>query len=200
VTNEAHAQSARPTTDVDRIADAHLDAFVALSPIQATYLGIPGHDEDLDDFSPAGHEAHAALRRRTLAALDAATPVDDIDRVTVAAMKERLGLAEETYAAGIDEMSLNVIASPMQEIRGVFDLMPTDTDQQWVTIARRMAKVPAALEQALESLRLAASRGNITPRRQVEKCLEHCTEFTAEDGYFPTLRRCPGLGGLPGLR
>ena len=51
------AQNARPATDVDRIAEDFLEAFVGLSPITATYLGIAGHDEDLDDFSPAGHEA-----------------------------------------------------------------------------------------------------------------------------------------------
>jgi uncharacterized protein (DUF885 family) len=58
-----------------------------------------------------------------------------------------------------------------------------------------MSKVPAAMEQAMESLRLAASRGNITPRRQVEKCIEQCTEFTAEDGYFPTLLKSARAGG-----
>ena len=39
-------------------------------------------------------------------------------------MRERLGSAEEIHAAGLDEMSLNVIASPLQELRDVFDLMP----------------------------------------------------------------------------
>ena len=53
MTTDAHARQARPTTDVDRIANEYLDALVELSPITATYLGIAGHDEDLDDFSPS---------------------------------------------------------------------------------------------------------------------------------------------------
>ena len=84
----------RPQTDVDRIAEAHLDREVGLSPITATYLGLPGHDGELDDLSPEGFAAHSRLRRETLSALDRATPVDDVDRVTVEAMRERLGLAE----------------------------------------------------------------------------------------------------------
>ena len=179
--------TARPTTDVDRIADAFLAELVVLSPITATYLGIPGHEEDLDDFSPAGHAAHAELRRRTLAALDQATPADDIDRVTIAAMRERLGLAEETHQAGLDEMSLNVIASPLQEIRGCFDLMATDTDEDWGVIARRLAKVPTALEQWKESLLSAAAKANVAPRRQVEACATQCIDLTAADGYFANL-------------
>ena len=187
MTSTTDAATPRPRTDVDRIADAFLDATVELSPIAATYMGIPGHDEDLDDFSPAGHAAHSALRRRTLAALAQASPVDDIDRVTVSAMQERLTLSEEIHAAGLDEMSLDVIASPIQGLRSVFDLMPTDTPGQWAVIATRMSKVPRALEQYVESLTAAAARGNVSPRRQVEACIGQCEEFTADDGYFATL-------------
>ena len=187
MTTDTSATDARATTDVDRIANDYLDAFVELSPITATQLGIAGHDQDLDDFSPAGLAAQSDLRGTTLEALGRATPVDDIDRVTMAAMQERLGLAEETYAAGLDQMSLNVLASPLQRIRDIFDLMPTDTDAHWVTFAGRLTKVPAALDSYVESLRAAAASGLVSPRRQVEACAAQCVEFTAKDGYFSNL-------------
>ena len=187
MTTDTSATDARATTDVDRIANDYLDAFVELSPITATQLGIAGHDQDLDDFSPAGLAAQSDLRGTTLEALGRATPVDDIDRVTMAAMQERLGLADETYAAGLDQMSLNVLASPLQRIRDIFDLMPTDTDAHWVTFAGRLTKVPAALDSYVESLRAAAASGLVSPRRQVEACAAQCVEFTAEDGYFSNL-------------
>lgn len=186
--------AARPATDIDRIADDYLARFVELSPITATYLGITGHDEELDDFSPAGHEAHAALRADTLEQLDRATPVDDVDRVTVAAMRERLGLAEETHRAGLDEMTLNVIASPLQEIRGCFDLMPTATDEDWGSISRRLQRVPEAIEGWQETLLVAAAKGNIAPRRQVEACIRQCSDLVADDGYFATLVSDARLG------
>jgi uncharacterized protein (DUF885 family) len=184
VTTETAAPRARPTTDVDRIANDYLDALVELSPITATYLGIAGHDEDLDDFSPRGHAAKSELRAKTLSALAQASAIDDIDKVTLSAMGERLGLAQETYAAGLDQMSLNVIASPLQGIRDVFDLMATQTDANWVTIAARMAKVPAALDSYTVSLRDAAARAMVSPRRQVEACAAQCAQLTAPDGYF----------------
>ncbi len=186
-TNSATTSAVRPATDIDRIADDFLAKFVAFSPITATYLGIAGHDEELDDFSPAGHEAHSDLRTDTLAQLDGATPVDDIDRVTLAAMRERLGLAEETYQAGLDEMTLNVIASPLQEVRGCFDLMPTATDEDWGVISRRLTRVPDALVGWKESLLSASSKGNIAPRRQVEACITQCADLVADDGYFAKL-------------
>jgi len=199
VTTDTQGRKARPTTHVDQIANDYLDALVRLSPITATYLGMDGRDDDLDDFSPAGYAAQSALRSQTLAALSQATAIDEIDRVTLAAMKERLGLAEETYAAGLDQMSLNVLASPLQAIRDVFDLMPTDTDAQWATIAARMTKIPAALDSYAESLRDAASRAMVSPKRQVEACAIQCAELTAEDGYFANLLRSRLLGaGEPG--
>jgi uncharacterized protein (DUF885 family) len=185
----------RQPTSVDRIAEDYFDQSVALSPIEATYLGVAGHDEELDDFSTAGYAAHAELNRKTLAALEAATPADDVDRVTITAMRERLGLAVETHDAGLDEMALNVIASPLQGIRGVFDLMPTATDDDWVVIARRMAKVPRALNQWVATLQQSANRGLVEPRRQVEACIRQTEDLTAEDGYFATLVKDASAGG-----
>jgi len=199
VTTDTQAPQARPSTEVDRIANGYLDALVELSPIAATYLGIAGHDEDLDDFSPSGYAAKSDLRAKTLRALAHAPAIDDIDRVTLSAMGERLGLAEETYAAGLDQMSLNVLASPLQAIRDVFDLMPTETDAHWVTIAARMEKVPAALDSYVTSLRDAAKRGFVSPKRQVEACTAQCRQLTAQDGYFSqllsTARRSSDLPG-----
>ena len=207
MTSDTHPRQPRPTTDVDRIANDYHDAFVELSPITATYLGISGHDEDLDDFSPAGHGARSDLRHKTLRALAQATAVDDIDAVTLTAMQERLGLAEETHAAGLDQMSLNVLACPLQEIRDVFDLMPTDTDAHWVRFAARMTKVPAALDLYAESLRAAASKGLLSPRRQVDACAAQCAQLAAEDGYFSNLLKkgnadgfAPGDGAADALR
>ena len=93
--------------------------MLAASPIEATYLGVPGHDTELDDLSPDGYAHHAHIARDTLRRLDDVEPVDEVDRVTVAAMRERLGLEIEAHEAGYDRMELNVIASPLQGCRDV---------------------------------------------------------------------------------
>ena len=67
----------------------------------------------------------------------ASTPEDDVDVVTIAAMRERLGVQVELHDAGLDVGELNVIASPLQTMRDVFDLMATDTDDDWSVISRR---------------------------------------------------------------
>ncbi|MEI2826795.1 MAG: DUF885 family protein [Dermatophilaceae bacterium] len=151
-THQQDATPVRPTTAVDALADRYVDAATRLSPLEATYIGIPGFDDQMDDLSPAGLAEVSALRQRTLAELAAATPVDDVDRITIAAMTERLTLAEQMYAVGLDHMNLNVLASPSQTVRDIFDLMAQDSDDAWSTFTTRMAKVPGALAGYTESL------------------------------------------------
>ena len=50
--------------------------------------------------------------------------------------------AVELHDAGLDVGDLNVIASPLQTMRDVFDLMPTDTDDDWALISRRLSRLP----------------------------------------------------------
>ena len=187
--------STRTPTRIDAIAERYHEAALALSPIAQTYLGIGGHDSELDDFSPAGHEAHAALRADVLRELDAEEPVDDVDRVTVSAMRDRLGVAQEMHEAGLDHSNLNVIASPLQEMRDVLDLMPTDSDEHWTHVAGRLRAMPQALDQWFESLHVGAERGLVSARRQVEACIAQTVDHTADDGYFATLVRSAHTNG-----
>ncbi len=190
-------ESTRQRTPVDAVAEAHFDAVVAASPIEATYLGVPGGEGELDDLSPDGYAHHAQIARDTLARLDTVDPVDEVDRVTVAAMRERLGLTVEAHQAGYDQMELNVIASPLQGCRDVFDLMPTATQHDWATIATRLTKVPTALEQWTSTLRESADRGLVTPRRQVTECITQCRDLTAPDGFFATFLTRASADGAP---
>jgi uncharacterized protein (DUF885 family) len=97
-----------------------------------------------------------------------------------------LTLGEELRAAGEDERTLNVIASPAQGIRDVFDLMATDTADDWAVIARRMAAVPAAVDGYVTSLRTAAGRGEVAARRQVERVANQCGDNVGPEGFWAT--------------
>ncbi|WP_199253384.1 DUF885 domain-containing protein [Mycolicibacterium mengxianglii] len=159
----------RAHTAVDAVAERYLDTFATLDPCAATEMGIIGHDDELTDYSPDGVAARAEAARATLTQLAAVDPVDECDRVTVAAMRERLGVALELHDAGLDVGELNVIASPLQTMRDVFDLMATDTDSDWATISRRLALVPDRVQGYVAGLRAAAGGDHPPAVRQVER-------------------------------
>jgi uncharacterized protein (DUF885 family) len=180
----------RKQTEVDRIAEAHLDETAALNPLIATYWGIAGHEDRMPDLSPDGLATNSELRRRTLTALKSADPEDANDRVTVAALREELELAEQIRATGAEEASLNNIDSPIQYVRDVFDLMATETEQDWALISSRLAAVPTAMSGYLASLWHAAALGDVSAARQVRAGI---TQSGRADEFFGQL-----LAAAPG--
>ncbi|AIY03687.1 hypothetical protein ART_4088 [Arthrobacter sp. PAMC 25486] len=188
---------ARAATAIDRIANDYAQTLLALDPGFATQLGRPGHESEYRDHSPAGLAALADAARETLAALAQAQPIDDVDAVTAHAMTERLGLDVELHDSGWPLAELNNIASPAQEIRAIFDLMPTATVTDWQHIADRLANVPAAVDGYIASLRAGAERGLVAAARQVKIVVEQCERHAGANGFFVTLAQSAALAPSP---
>lgn len=175
---------------IHQICDTYVDDFSAAHPVAATHLGVSGHDAQMTDYSPEGHAARAELARNALREMEAAEPTDDSERVAQAVFTERTGLDIEIHEAGLDLADLNVMASPVHELRMAFDLMPTDTPQQWETIATRLAELPAALDGIRSSLLAAAEAGQAPALRQVTKVAEQAETWagmSGHTGYFEGL-------------
>jgi uncharacterized protein (DUF885 family) len=174
---------------IDQLMDSHVSEHAAIDPLMATALGLPGHDTRLPDLSPEGFAAVSDLRRRTLSSLARLTPATQDQRVTAAAAREQLTVAELLRAEGVEESCLNNTDSPLQTVRSVFDSMPTATTDDWSTIAVRLNRVPQALAGYVASLRYAAEHGRISPRRQILACVEQCRE--ASDYFIALVGQAP---------
>jgi len=175
----------RTPTTVDAIAEQWVATLVSLSPDTAIYIGAEGRLDEYQDFSPAGRALYEKAAHDTLAQLAAATPVDDTDRVTITDLSAELALDLDLAAAGWDQRDINVIQSPAQGIREIFDLMPTATESDWGIIARKLGNVAGALEGYTETLREGIMAGNTPARRQVLEVLEQARRNATADGFFP---------------
>jgi len=169
--------TSREPSPIDAVAEAYLDTYARLDPFAATSIGIAGHDHESTDYSPAGHAARVDAARSTLQALDGLSPRDEVDDITLAAMRERLGLYAEHDAAGETLRDLNNIASPVQGMRDVFDLMPTGTVEAWENVAARLNALPGTVDGYVESLRAAAAAGNVAAVRQVVEAARQAEEL-----------------------
>ncbi|GGA57057.1 hypothetical protein GCM10011490_03570 [Pseudoclavibacter endophyticus] len=182
----------RPQTDIDRVAEEWMGTEVQLEPERRVELGLPGDQSEYGDLSPDRFEARREAVTATLRRLDDASPVDEVDRVTLLELRRTLRLALDELAAGVGYRDLNNIASPAQAVRMVFDLMPSDTDDDRAAIARRMANIPAALGGYLETLREGVRRGIVPARRQVAEVVAQVREYAKPDGFFATLAVATG--------
>ena len=189
----------RTPTAIDQIAEAWVDDIAEMLPTVATYIGRFEHNGRLEDLSPAGHEARYRAAQATLAALEAAEPVDEVDVVTKADLAGDLRLSIELYEAGAHLRDLNVIASPPQDLRSVFDLMPTDTIEDWTLISDRLRAGPAALDGYVQTLRAGIEAGVVPARRQVREVVTQIARYTADNGFFASFAHeaAPAEGHLP---
>lgn len=155
------------SSPVYKLSDQYITQLAALDPAAATYMGIAGHDHEMTDFSPAGHDARAALDRDTLATLKGLDTTIDADRLAAGVLRESLELSAFEHAANEHLRSIRVIAGDVDAARSIFDLMPTDTAADWEVICERMSKVPFSFTGMRESWALGAQRGALAQRRQV---------------------------------
>ena len=176
--------AARTPTIIDEIAEGWVDTVAELAPTVGTYIGRTS--VQLADHSPEGAAALAHAERRTLARLEAATAVDAVDEVTRQDLSAELRLSLAQYEAGEHLRDLNVIASPMQDMRDVFDLMPQNSVEDRAQIAERLRAIPAAVVSYERSLAEGAARGMAPALRQV-------TEVAAQ------VRRTAGTPAAPGF-
>jgi uncharacterized protein (DUF885 family) len=169
---DPHEHGQPSVREVDLIADRYVDECVARYPETATFLGIPDHDDSWSDYSPDGLADRIDHIRRTIAALHVAAPCDDRENTAKEAMLERLGLEVELYDAHITASRVSVIAGQAQEIRWIFDLMPTDSEAAWRNIASRLRTVYRPLSEVRETLSAEAREGNISAVRQIDATVD----------------------------
>ncbi len=189
----------RTPTEIDKIAETWVDTLAELEPTIATYIGRSEYNDRFGDYSPEGVERVLDAARKTLKELEAATPVDDIDLVTKDDLSSQLELELDVYEAGWPKRDLNVIASPPQDIRSVFDLMPTDTVDDWSVISKRLSALPAAIEGYIATLRTGIAEGVVPARRQVTEVVTQIARYTSDSGFFATFvgEANPSEGQLP---
>ncbi|MGO8730887.1 MAG: DUF885 domain-containing protein [Streptosporangiaceae bacterium] len=180
---------------VDEIAERYVPQVAELDPVTATMAGIAGHDDRMPDLTPAGFAARAELDRATITALRRLAPADERERVAQAAMLERLAVAVELYDAGVVTSDINVIASWVQGVRQVFDLMPAEGEEAQRNLAARMAAVPGAYAGLRQTYAEAASQGRVAARRQILACARQCAEWSGSGDFYGDLAGRTGAEG-----
>lgn len=179
----------RIPTPVDDLAEQWLDTMLDLSPELHIHLGRPGRESDYTDRSPDGVAAQADAARAMLGRVRVAETQDQTDVITQAELIRTLELEIEQVEAGFWQRDLNVIASPGQDLRDVFDLMETETDDDWSHVARRLHNVPAAMAGYLDSLRIGIAAGNVPAIRQVKEVAAQARKQVGTDSFFADLAR-----------
>lgn len=177
------AETRKPSV-IDQIAEDWVDTLVDLQPAVGTYIGRNEVNGRFGDYSPAGHDALDSAARAVIAKLDAETPADEVDEVTKTDLRATLELQLRSSDAQLQLRDVNVIASPAQEIREIFDLMPTATVADWEQVSSRLQAVPGAVDGYIETLRAGIAAGVTPALRQVREVAAQTAKHGANSGFF----------------
>jgi uncharacterized protein (DUF885 family) len=176
-----------------QIADRYVQALAELDPLTAAYLGLNPGDDRLPDLSPAGLRAVADLARATFAELEAAAPAgaagaaDPAERRCARLLHERLTAELAVHDAGENLRAVRNLGSPLHGLRDIFTLMPTATDDDWSVIARRLRRIPQALDDYRATLAEGIALGLLSGPRQVTTVVGQLAEWLGADagpGWF----------------
>ena len=180
------------------LSDQYVDALLAISPNEATYMGIKANQDKWDDLSPAGYEKRAELNRSTLKSLMALTPIDEIDRIAQKVMQERLETSLALHDSGEKFSVWSVLVSPVSEMRSIFEIAPHESDEDFSNITSRLSKLGDAFDSWVETIEATSAKGKYVARRQVEGVIEQL-ESQANGGYSSMAKRFDGEGKYPEL-
>jgi uncharacterized protein (DUF885 family) len=169
---------------IDQIANRWVETITKLSPSFATGVGSTIGADKLDDHSPEAEATYAAEAQKVLAELKNTEPTDETDRVTLDAMTADLSLTLEMHEARLYRRDLNVIASPAQGVRDVFDLSPTATVTDWENLVSRMNAVGESLSGYQRSLQEGIADKDTPAKRQVVATIDQALEIASSDGFF----------------
>ncbi len=156
------------------IADAYVDSMAAANPFWATTYGIDGHEHEVNDFSPGGLESVNDIAQRVLAQLQQSNPTTDADRIAADVLRSQLEIDLAAHEAGDWQADLNIIASPVQALRDVFDLMGTNTLEDWLARRDRLQKLPKAIAGYRSTLELGIRNGRVAAQRQAIESAKQC--------------------------
>ncbi|MBK9258538.1 MAG: DUF885 domain-containing protein [Polyangiaceae bacterium] len=169
------------------LSDALLRDIAALRPSSATFWGIAGHDHAWDDFGPQGASAAISTLTHHRQHIDAAPCANERDKLAVLFARDFIDVELERLREGDHLVDLNHIASPVQNIRMVFDVMNTSTREGWQNITERLATIDRALGSYREALEEGRRNGNTAARRQVDAAIEQARVHAGESSSFRAL-------------
>lgn len=178
----------RTPTALDQLCEEWVEEMLALEPELHVELGRPGREGEYADQSPEGHEARAEARRRVLRRLEQVEDADEVDVVTRAELERSLGGDLARHEAGFWQRDLNVIASPAQGLREIFDLMPRESETDWEVAALRLEQLPRAMDGYVASLRAGITAGNVPAVRQAQEVAAQADKLAGPSSFFVSLR------------
>lgn len=172
-------------SDLFSIASNFVDEVAADKPEAATQMGVPGYDHLWRDTSPAGVAASSDLVARYRRQIESHLEAEDRwQRHGAQVLDAFLAKQMSDHEEGDRFYELRHVAGLQEDVRDIFDLMNTSSDEGWSNIATRLETVNQPLTGWVATLNEGRALGQLVSRRQAESALEQCRHLAGPDSKW----------------
>ncbi len=172
---------------VFEFADAVVESMANESPLFAVDLGIERDVDELNDYSIAHDEAVLTRVKRDLATLATLAADDDVDRIALEVLRERLNVTTMLMETGERRRTFTRIDSPVAHVRQSFELMEASTAEDLARVQSRMSDIPRSLGTWREAVLEVARRGELPAQRHVAAVADQA--LTHAQGSYDSFAR-----------
>ncbi|HEY7971132.1 MAG TPA: DUF885 family protein, partial [Candidatus Limnocylindrales bacterium] len=165
---ESHPGSGRPGSRaaLASLAQEAWDAEMASQPVSATSLGDRRFDDRLRPNGPDAIAADVATASRLIERAGAIDPagLDAADRITRAALMERLSLERDLVAAGLETWAVDPLDGPQVTFLNIASFQPIRDGADAQALLARWRQMAPWIARHIGSSREAMADGIVAPR------------------------------------
>ena len=180
---------------VYEIADGFVETLAELDPIVATYLGVPSYDHLMPDYSPDATRRSFDAERDVLRRIQAERAETVRERRCSETVQEEMSWSIDQYEAGLHYSGMNILHSPVQSLRQIFDLMQRSSTEDWENIASRMEGIGDSISSYRETLDEGIDSGVTASKRQTAGCVEQIETWMGKGDVTPFFDGIAEAGG-----
>ena len=177
------------------IADGFVETLAELNPIVATYLGVPGYDHLMPDYSPEASQRSYVAEQDVLRRIQAERAETLRERRCSETVQEEMSWSIDQYEAGLHYSGMNILHSPVQSLRQIFDLMPRSSTEDWENIASRMEGIGDSIASYRATLAEGIDRKATASKRQTAGCIEQIETWIGKGDAAPFFDGIAEAGG-----
>jgi uncharacterized protein (DUF885 family) len=176
-------------SEVFAFASDVVDSMAKESALFAADMGIAHEVNELDDYSPE-HDQHVLERlSRDLRTADELVPTDDVDRLALEVLLERLSVTKMLYDSGERRRTFTRIDSPVAHVRQAFELMEFENASDAEKIRARLSDVARSFSTWRTAVDAVADRGELPAQRHVNAVADQALTH-ARGSYEEYVERC----------
>ena len=147
----------------------------------ASRIGSPAAVPALPAYDPSWYEESYAMAQGAFDAMSALSADDDVTRRARQVVLDDMTTTIARSRTHESERTLSQIASPVADIRQIFELMPVASAEEQEFFLERLASVPRALRGVQETWQATKERGELPALRHITGVADQAQEYAAGD-------------------